>query len=660
MSTFPALHSESLVDSTQTAQVFDRWAQIYDQQLNPLLSLEQRFLENMLPDVHLLHVLDAGCGTGRWLNLFAKREPYSLTGVDLSEEMLNRAAAKSIPNVDLRLGSCVSLPIQDATTHLVLLSFLLSHVENIDSVAEELNRVTTSKADVFITDMHPETAAKHNWERSFHESGNEVKLKTHNRSLDEIVEKLQRQGFEVKALIEPHFEGPEHKLFKQCGREKAYWAVEGSPAIYILHLSKREYASAKYSSDLIKDKAMLLAGGKYVLGPQESTAASIAINNSEIEIVNSLSNIQCSQPAYGENIIDLTGYLLFPGLVNAHDHLEFGLFPNLGQPPYENAVQWAEDIHSTNSQVIAHYKNIPKKSHLWWGAIRNLLCGATTVCHHNPLTKDLLEDDFPVRVVSQFNWAHSIQFEAQLADKFRSSEDGLPFILHAAEGIDTASSLEIAKLHEMQVLESHTVLVHGLSLSKEDIGLLNRQKTSLIVCPSSNNYLFRKTHSRSLLEQIHHLALGSDSPLTATGDLLDELKYTHAVIGMGADALYEMVTTQPASILRLHHGEGTLKPGASADVIALLDTGAAPAEVIANASFRDIDLVLLSGRIQLASPAIFKRLSTRQQYGLQPIDIDGHIRWLRAPVDQLLSEAEAVLGSDAIYLGGKKITRAHT
>ncbi len=39
--------------------------------------------------------------------------------------------------------------------------------------------------------------------------------------------------------------------------------------------------------------------------------------------------------------LDLSGFLLLPGLINAHDHLEFSLFPNIGDGPYQNAAQWA-------------------------------------------------------------------------------------------------------------------------------------------------------------------------------------------------------------------------------------------------------------------------------------------------------------------------------
>ena len=65
-------------------EAFDAWAEVYDTQPNPLLALEERVLGPMMPDVRGLDVLDAGCGTGRWLERLADRSPRSLLGVDIS------------------------------------------------------------------------------------------------------------------------------------------------------------------------------------------------------------------------------------------------------------------------------------------------------------------------------------------------------------------------------------------------------------------------------------------------------------------------------------------------------------------------------------------------------------------------------------------------
>ena len=69
-------------------EVFDSWAEVYDTQPNPLLSLEQRVLGPGLAEVRGLDVLDAGCGTGRWLHQLVDRRPRSLIGVDISPAML--------------------------------------------------------------------------------------------------------------------------------------------------------------------------------------------------------------------------------------------------------------------------------------------------------------------------------------------------------------------------------------------------------------------------------------------------------------------------------------------------------------------------------------------------------------------------------------------
>ena len=39
------------------------------------------------------------------------------------------------------------------------------------------------------------------------------------------------------------------------------------------------------------------------------------------------------------------GHVMMPGLINAHDHLEFNLYPRLGRGPYPNAGAWARDIY---------------------------------------------------------------------------------------------------------------------------------------------------------------------------------------------------------------------------------------------------------------------------------------------------------------------------
>src|SRR5277367_125723 len=200
------------------SDVFDAWAQVYDEQPNPLLALEQRFLSRMLPDVSGLDVLDAGCGTGRWLHLLAPHRPASLVGVDSSARMLQRASAKLGSSSTLHLGSCTALPIQNGTADLVLASFVLSYLESVEAFARELHRVARPGATVFLTDMHPDTAITCNWKRSFKANGTGEHLQTSSYPLQQITHIFQDCGFELLTRIEPGFDSPERAIFEQNGK----------------------------------------------------------------------------------------------------------------------------------------------------------------------------------------------------------------------------------------------------------------------------------------------------------------------------------------------------------------------------------------------------------------------------------------------------------
>ena len=639
------------------SDVFDTWAQVYDEQPNPLLALEQRFLSQMLPDVSGLDVLDVGCGTGRWLQLLAPHRPASLVGVDASPQMLQRASVKLGTASTLRLGSCVALPVQNATADLVLASFVLSYLEDLEAFAHELHRVTRPNATVFLTDMHPDTAISCNWKRSFRANGAKEQIQTNRYFLQQITEAFQSCGFELLTRIEPSFDAPEKTTFEQNRKLESYESSADLPAIYILHLRKKLTVAPRPHNLPENSETLHISGASYALGPETATAASIAIERGHIHSISSGVPRHEKSISPSTDIIDLAGYLLLPGLINAHDHLEFGLFPNLGAGPYQNSVEWAKEIHRTHASLIARHRKVPKAVRLWWGAIRNLLCGVTTVCHHNPLSRELLSTDFPVRVLSRFGWAHSLEMDPNLIHNFDHTPPNLPFVLHAAEGVDAKSAQEIFDLDRMQVLDNRTVLVHGLALTPKSVALLNRRRSAVIICPTSNQFLFHCAPSSTLIKSINTVVLGSDSPLTCAGDLLDEISFTRNEIGLAANSLYEMVTTKSANVLRLRNGEGHLKPGSIADIIAVRNTGLTPGETVAQLTFDQVELVFLSGRVQLASPVLYERLPDSLKTGLQSLTIDGHRRWLRAPIENLLAEARRNVGRD-IRLAGKKVDHA--
>jgi cytosine/adenosine deaminase-related metal-dependent hydrolase/ubiquinone/menaquinone biosynthesis C-methylase UbiE len=631
--------------------LFDAWAAVYDTQPNPLLSLEQSVLPALLPDIQGLDVLDAGCGTGRWLSLFEPLRPRTLTGVDVSSEMLAVARSKLSRTCDLKTGACEALPVEDESADVLLVSFVLSYVGDLEAFAAEADRVLRPGGTLLVSDMHPQTEAALGWKRTFPTAHEKILLPSHGWPLPRIIRAFEERGCRLAERSEPPFGEAERAVFAKQGKTAEWAASEGRPAIYALKWRKPAIAPRRRRA-WSDNGPLMLHGGRCARAAGRAESSSLCIESGRIHAIG---NSQWNTP--GEVEVDLSGCLLLPGLMNAHDHLEFGLFPRLGGGPYQNASDWARDIHVTHAETIARWRRVPRHVAVWWGAIRNLLAGVTTVCHHNPILPEMTQAGFPVRVVTDFAWGHSPAFEPKLAEQFSASDPSLPFIVHAAEGIDEQSAEEIFALDDMGLLSDRTLLVHALACSPAAIALINRAKTTVVVCPTSNCFLFARHHSFEMIQALHSVVLGSDSPLTAAGDLLNELRFAHQQIGLDAATIYDMVTRHAARALRLKQGQGRLAPGAVADLLIVRDSGLTPAQTLLNLHADDIELVILQGRVQLSSEAALRRLPRRLTRTLEPLEVDGRRHWIRAPISRLLAEAEAA-PAHPLMLGKKRVGHA--
>jgi cytosine/adenosine deaminase-related metal-dependent hydrolase/ubiquinone/menaquinone biosynthesis C-methylase UbiE len=632
-----------------TPSTFDLWATVYDTQSNPFLSLEQRVLSALLPDFRGLDVLDAGCGTGRLLRMLKASKPRRVVGVDSSAEMLMRAA--QVEGAEILHGTCERLPLETDSIDCVCLSFVASYLPSVAAFADEVLRVARLGATVWITDLHPETASALKWKRSFRLNGDEMEIASSGWSIEDVREAFQARGFEVSVCIEPAFAAPEQHIFEQAGRGADFDAVRSRPAIYVLAFKRLDEAGP---IDLRKEPALTVTGSRCAITAEDAVAVDFLVQRGRLTQLDSRADL--SQDAQS---FDLTGYLMLPGLVNAHDHLEFGPFPRLGHGPYQNAQEWGEDIHLRDPDMIALHRGVPREARAWWGAIRNLLAGVTTVCHHNPLSDEMRESAFPVRVVQNFRWAHSLAYDGELSNKARSGPQDCPFIFHAAEGIDEASAVEFARLEELGVIDERAVLIHGLALSSFEVARMNVAGAALVVCPSSNQFLFGRHHTGSLLGAVANAALGSDSPLTAAGDLLHEIRFARDAVGLDASSLYRMTTTAPASILHLCNGEGRLRPGGFADFIAVKDRGQSPAGMLVDLESRDVELVVREGRVFLVSDGLYCRLRLHGERTLEPIAVDGRHLWIRAPLAKLFGAAKPVMQGDSVVLAGKRVAYGH-
>lgn len=350
-------------------------------------------------------------------------------------------------------------------------------------------------------------------------------------------------------------------------------------------------------------------------------------------------------------VLELDNSVVLPGLINAHDHLELNLFPRLGCGPYRNASAWARDIYRPNEPPIKQHLAVPKPVRLRWGGIKNLVSGVTTVAHHNAFNPIFLDPSFPVRVVKRYGWAHSLQFSPDWETRFRNTPPNYPFVIHAAEGTDDAASREIQILAKAGALARSTVLVHGLGVASCDVALLQHTNTSLIWCPSSNYFTLNRSLEAAVLKSPIPIALGTDSAITAAGDLLDELRVAHRTLD--AHRLYRMVTSEPANIFKLPAGFGKICNGGPADLLVMEDRGHTPAATLLESYPQ---LVIVRGRVHLVASAFAQACPRNLYQSLQPLEVEGRGRYLVSEdISSLLDETKRAL-QQPTRLAGKVVT----
>jgi ubiquinone/menaquinone biosynthesis C-methylase UbiE len=135
---------------------YDRWAEFYDGEDNPLVLLEERQLGLLTGDVAGLAVADIGCGTGRHALQWAAAAAR-VTAVDFSSAMLDRARAKpgaqAVTFVQHDLAK--PFPLQSAAFDRVFCCLVLDHIGALDSFFAELRRLCRPKGCVIISVMHP-------------------------------------------------------------------------------------------------------------------------------------------------------------------------------------------------------------------------------------------------------------------------------------------------------------------------------------------------------------------------------------------------------------------------------------------------------------------------------------------------------------------------
>jgi malonyl-CoA O-methyltransferase len=226
---------EDGVEISPTKEGYDRWAQIYDGEDNPLVQLEEPEIDALLGDVRGLEIADIGCGTGRHALRLASKGAR-VVGVDFSEGMMNRAREKAA-----QTGAAVEflahdlkepLPFSNGRFDRVVCALVLDHIERPAALLTELERITKADGKIVASIMHPAMLLR-GVEARFRDpdTGREIRPKSYPNQLSDYVNAIARAGLRID-----HFE--EHtvteKLAAQSPRAAKYL---GWPMLVVIGLS---------------------------------------------------------------------------------------------------------------------------------------------------------------------------------------------------------------------------------------------------------------------------------------------------------------------------------------------------------------------------------------------------------------------------------------
>ncbi|WP_448701630.1 amidohydrolase family protein [Mucilaginibacter sp. AW1-3] len=297
----------------------------------------------------------------------------------------------------------------------------------------------------------------------------------------------------------------------------------------------------------------------------------------------------------------------FPGLINSHDHLDFNLFPQLGNKLYSNYVEWSEYIHNNYKTEIEAVLNIPKELRTQWGIYKNLLCGITTVVNHGA---QLQINDPLITVFDRCQNLHSVALEDNWRLRLNNPlKVRMPAVIHVGEGSDISAFTEINELIRWTLLNRDLIGIHGVAMKPSQAVSFK----ALVWCPQSNYYLLNKTADIGTLKMATDILFGTDSTLTSTWDLWDHIRMAQTTGMMNDNELYDTLTDNPAKAWKLNCGK--IAAGKDADIVISKDKGGFCATRPA-----DILMVIHQGNIRLFDEELYEQVSAAH------IDTSGYSR----------------------------------
>jgi hypothetical protein len=323
-----------------------------------------------------------------------------------------------------------------------------------------------------------------------------------------------------------------------------------------------------------------------------------------------------------------SGALIFPGLMNIHDHLAFNTIPAWSVPALmQDVSDWTSlDAYQQNirypNEILTnslYYDLLPEVGK--YAEVKAIAAGTTSEQGSFPtspgftnhLARNVDLTNFGADRVRQRSLSvldstfQNTDAPALVADMDAGLVDA--WLVHLAEGTAEDAVLEFGVLKNVCLLRSETVIIHGTALTSTDLDELAAAGGKLIIAPTSNYLYYGATADVvGAVQRGIPVSLSTDWSPAGDKNLLASLKslalindtvWGHALTDR---QIVEMVTTSPAKSLNWCNRVGSLRAGLFADIAVIGGSPDAPNRSLIDATEEDVLLTVVDGNPLFGRP----------------------------------------------------------
>lgn len=311
--------------------------------------------------------------------------------------------------------------------------------------------------------------------------------------------------------------------------------------------------------------------------------------------------------------IDLENCHAYLPFINSHDHLIGNWYPPAwNKDLYPNAHIWVKNMR--NSTTVRErdkifFNTLPMnflrgngKLLALLGGYKNIFSGVTIVQDHAPRQKKSYYDMFPLEVIRNYRQCHSLTMGNFWGDNEAVFEWGAtkgkePFIVHLGEGSDEVTKKEFTLLKELDLLQPNTLLIHGITLSEDEIRECAEIGASICWCAYSNIALIGKTLDIDACQKYGvNVVMGSDSTLSGAVNLIHEFQFSHDKFPhLPLQYLYKMISQNAGQALSLPSKSTQLSEHGNQSLLLINARQADPLENLLKINNNDIVLLVHKG-----------------------------------------------------------------